>query len=84
MSMGLLAAVPHPLPFNNIVAALPILLLGYSLPEKDGIMGIVSYLAILSSAKDYHHNHTYTPLPLRIASGFWNQLLGTSLVTDDR
>jgi hypothetical protein len=45
MLMGLTAAVPLPLPFNNLVAALPILLLGLSLLERDGALVIVSYLA---------------------------------------
>jgi hypothetical protein len=47
MFMGLLAAVPLPLPFNNMVAALPILLLGFSLLEKDGVMAIISYFAAI-------------------------------------
>jgi hypothetical protein len=45
MLMGLTASVPLPLPFNNLVAALPILLLGLSLLEWDGFLAIVSYLA---------------------------------------
>jgi hypothetical protein len=45
MLMGLTAAIPLPLPFNNFVAALPILLLGFSLLERDGALVIVSYLA---------------------------------------
>jgi hypothetical protein len=45
MLMGLTAAIPLPLPFNNLVAALPILLLGLSLLERDGALVIVSYLA---------------------------------------
>lgn len=45
MLMGLTAAIPLPLPFNNLVAALPILLLGLSLLERDGILVIVFYLA---------------------------------------
>jgi hypothetical protein len=45
MLMGLTAAVPLPLPFNNLVAALPILLLGLSLLERDGLLVIVSYLS---------------------------------------
>ena len=45
MLMGLTAAIPLPLPFNNLVAALPILLLGLSLLERDGVLVIVSYLA---------------------------------------
>jgi hypothetical protein len=44
MVLGLAAAVPLPLPFNNLVAALPILLLGFSLLENDGLLVIVSYL----------------------------------------
>jgi hypothetical protein len=43
--MGLTASIPLPLPFNNLVAALPILLLGLSLLERDGVLVIVSYLA---------------------------------------
>jgi len=35
MSMGLVAAIPLPLPFINLVAAYPLLLLGLSLLEKD-------------------------------------------------
>jgi hypothetical protein len=45
MLMGLTAAIPLPLPLNNLVAALPILLLGLSLLERDGVLVIVSYLA---------------------------------------
>jgi hypothetical protein len=45
MVMGLTASVPLPLPFNNLVAALPILLLGLSLLERDGLLVIISYLA---------------------------------------
>jgi hypothetical protein len=45
MLMGLTASVPIPLPFNNLVAAFPILLLGLSLLERDGVLVIVSYLA---------------------------------------
>jgi hypothetical protein len=44
MLMGLTAAIPLPLPFNNLVAALPVLLLGLSLLERDGVLVIVSYL----------------------------------------
>lgn len=47
ISMGLLAAVPLPLPLNNMVAAMPILLLGFSLLEKDGVMVITSYVAAI-------------------------------------
>jgi hypothetical protein len=45
MLMGLTAAIPLPLPFNNLVAALPILILGLSLLEQDGVLVIVSYMA---------------------------------------
>jgi hypothetical protein len=48
MLMGLTAAIPLPLPFNNLVAALPILLLGLSLLERDGLLVIVSYLASIA------------------------------------
>jgi hypothetical protein len=47
MLMGFTAAIPLPLPFNNLVAALPILLLGLSLLEKDGALVIASYLAAI-------------------------------------
>lgn len=47
MAMALLSAVPVSLPFNNMVAALPILLLGLSLLERDGLLVIVSYLAAI-------------------------------------
>jgi hypothetical protein len=47
MLMGLTTAIPLPLPFNNLVAALPILLLGLSLLERDGALAIVSYLAAI-------------------------------------
>jgi hypothetical protein len=43
--MGLTASFPIPLPLNNLVAAFPILLLGLSLLERDGLLAIVSYLA---------------------------------------
>jgi hypothetical protein len=45
MLLGITASIPLPLPFNNLVAALPILLLGLSLLERDGVLVIVSYLA---------------------------------------
>jgi hypothetical protein len=45
MLLGLTASIPLPLPFNNLVAAFPILLLGLSLLERDGALVIVSYLA---------------------------------------
>jgi hypothetical protein len=48
MLLGLTAAIPLPLPFNNLVAALPILLLGLSLLERDGMLVIVSYLASIA------------------------------------
>jgi hypothetical protein len=47
MFMGLLAAVPLPLPFNNMVAAFPILVLGFSLLGKDGMIAVVSYIAAI-------------------------------------
>jgi hypothetical protein len=45
MLLGLTASIPLPLPFNNLVAALPIVLLGLSLLERDGALVIVSYIA---------------------------------------
>jgi hypothetical protein len=47
MLLGLVAAIPLPLPFNNPVAAFPVLLLGISLLEEDGLLVIVSYLAAI-------------------------------------
>lgn len=47
MFLGLVAAIPLPLPFNNLVAAFPILLLGFSLLEEDGLLVIVSYIAAI-------------------------------------
>jgi len=47
MFLGVAAALPLPLPFSNMVAALPILLLGISLLEKDGLLAVVSYLAAI-------------------------------------
>lgn len=47
MLMGFTAAIPLPLPLNNLVAALPILLLGLSLLENDGALVIASYLAAI-------------------------------------
>jgi hypothetical protein len=47
MLLGLVSAVPLPLPFNNFVAAFPVLLLGLSLLEKDGLLAIVSYIATI-------------------------------------
>jgi len=47
MLLGLMAAIPLPLPFNNLVAAFPILLLGFSLLEKDGLLVIISYIAAI-------------------------------------
>jgi hypothetical protein len=49
MLLGLASAVPIPLPFHNLVAAIPVLLLGLSLLERDGVLVIVSYLASLLS-----------------------------------
>jgi hypothetical protein len=45
MILGLIASFPIPLPLNNLVAGFPILLLGLSLLEEDGLLVIVSYLA---------------------------------------
>jgi hypothetical protein len=45
MLMGITASVPIPIPFNNLVAALPILLLGLSLLEHDGLLVLASYLS---------------------------------------
>ena len=45
--LGLVSAIPLPLPFNNFVAAFPILLLGFSLLEKDGLLATVSYIATI-------------------------------------
>jgi len=47
MGMGFLAAIPLPLPFNNMVAAFPLLLLGLSLLQKDVLLVIVSYIAAI-------------------------------------
>jgi hypothetical protein len=44
MLLGFAAAVPLPLPFHNMVAAIPALLLGLSLIERDGALVMVSYL----------------------------------------
>jgi hypothetical protein len=47
MLLGLVAAIPILLPFNNFVAAFPALLLGLSLLERDGVWVIVSYLSAI-------------------------------------
>lgn len=47
MFLGLVSAIPLPLPFNNFVAAFPILLLGFSLLEKDGLLAIVAYISTI-------------------------------------
>lgn len=47
MLLAFIAAIPLPLPFNNLVAAFPVLLLGFSLLEKDGLLVIVSYVAAI-------------------------------------
>ena len=47
MVLGLTASIPLPLPFNNFVAAFPILLLGFSLLELDGALVIASYIAAI-------------------------------------
>jgi hypothetical protein len=47
MLLGLVGAIPLPLPFNNFVAAFPLLLLGFSLLEKDGLLAIVSYFSAI-------------------------------------
>jgi hypothetical protein len=47
MLMGFLAAIPLPLPFNNMVAALPVLLLSLSLLQKDGAMAFAAYVATI-------------------------------------
>ena len=47
MVMALMAAIPISLPLNNMVAAVPVFLLGLSLLERDGILVIVSYVAAI-------------------------------------
>ena len=47
MCMGFLAAIPLPLQFNNMVAAFPVMLLGLSLLQRDGLFVIVSYIATI-------------------------------------
>ena len=47
MVLGLTASIPLPLPFNNFVAAFPIVLLGFSLLELDGALVLVSYIAAI-------------------------------------
>lgn len=47
MVLGVVAAVPLPLPFNNFVAAFPVLLLALSLLQKDGVWVIISYIAVI-------------------------------------
>ncbi len=47
MFLGLVGAIPLPLPFNNFVAAFPLVLLGFSLIEKDGLLAIASYLSAI-------------------------------------
>jgi hypothetical protein len=47
MFLGLVASIPLPLPFNNFVGAFPVLLLGLSLLEEDGLLAIVSYIAAI-------------------------------------
>jgi hypothetical protein len=47
MLLGLVGAIPLPLPFNNFVAAFPVLLLGFSLLEEDGLLAILSYFTAI-------------------------------------
>jgi len=47
MCMGFLAAIPLPLPFNNMVAAFPLVLLGLALLQKDGLFVTISYVAAI-------------------------------------
>ena len=43
--MGLIAAIPLPLPLGNFVAAFPILLMGLGIAERDGVFILVAYFA---------------------------------------
>ena len=45
--VGLIETLPLPFPFHNMVAAVPALLLGLSLLERDGILVVVSYLSAI-------------------------------------
>ena len=51
--MGLTAAIPIPLLGNNLVAALPTLLLGLALLERDGVLVIVSYVSSIACVLYY-------------------------------
>lgn len=43
--LGLIAAIPLPLPLGNFVAAFPVLLMGLGLAEKDGLVILLAYFA---------------------------------------
>jgi hypothetical protein len=50
---GLIETLPLPFPFHNMVAAVPVLLLGLSLLERDGMLVIVSYLSAIPAVLYY-------------------------------
>jgi hypothetical protein len=46
-SLSILLALPLPIPFSNMLAALPLLLLGLALLEDDGLFLVAGYLAAI-------------------------------------
>lgn len=42
--LGILLSLPLPIPFSNMLAAIPILLIGLGLLEDDGLMIIIGYI----------------------------------------
>lgn len=71
MLLGLVSAIPLPLPFNNFVAAFPILLLGFSLLEKDGLLAIVAYMATIPFFVYYSALLYFGYAGFRHLMGFW-------------
>ncbi len=49
MILALLAATPLTLPLNNLIPALPVLLIGLALLERDGVLILIAYLASIGS-----------------------------------
>ena len=47
--LSLILALPLPIPFTNLLTAIPIVLIGLSLLEDDGVVLILAYLLVLAS-----------------------------------
>lgn len=49
MVLALMAAMPLTLPLNNMIPALPVLLIGLALLERDGLLILIAYAASIGS-----------------------------------